>query len=234
MFEIGSIIRTIRLFFARTAHLITILGYYKKGRHYEPISISGRLVEGSKRDWKDRWQSIEKVIKKYDVETILDVGCAEGFFIKKAAQDYHCFSLGIEMNDERLKLGELTRLYEGSNNYAVIRAKLDPLAIKKLPKMDVILCLSVVHHIIKSDGLNEGLSFVKALLEKTNKAFIFEIGTADEKSFFGKMPNMPMGQEVFVRKFLEDAGCKNIRVLNKTMSIKKDSTRLMFVAEPQL
>lgn len=234
MFKIGSITRNVRLFFARTAHLITILGYYKKGRHYEPISISGRLLAGSKRDWKDRWQSIEKVIKQYNAETMLDVGCAEGFFLKKAAEEYDCFSLGIEMNDERLKLGELTRLYDGSNNYAVMRAKLDPLAIKKLPKMDVVLCLSVVHHIIKSNGINEALNFVKALLEKTNKAFIFEMGTADEKSFVGRMPNMPMGQEVFVKKFLKDVGFENIRVLNETTSIKKDTTRLMFVAEPKL
>jgi len=232
MFKLSSIIRFIRHSFAKATHLLTIYGYYNKGRHYEPVSISGRLVEGSKRDWKERWSAIKKVIGKYEAETIMDIGCAEGFFLKKAAEEYDCFSIGIDMNEERLKLGELTRLYDGAENYAVIKASLNPSKIRKLPKVDVILCLSVVHHIIKSNGMSLAISFVQELVKKTNKAIVFEIGTSDEKSFLGRMPNMPDGQEFFVKKFLEDAGCKNISILNESKSIKKDSIRLMFVAEP--
>jgi len=232
MLQLGSIIKLIRRSFARFTHLLTIYGYYNRGRHYEPVSISGRLVEGSKRDWKERWSAIEKVIEKYKAETVMDIGCAEGFFLKKAAEEHDCFSIGIDMNEERLKLGELTRLYDGAENYAIIKACLNPSKIKKLPKVDIILCLSVVHHIIKSDGIDSAISFVEALVKKTNKAIVFEIGTSDEKSFIGRMPDMPNGQEFFVKKFLEDSGCKNVSILNESKSIKKDSTRLMFVAEP--
>ena len=223
-----------RRYLIKVAHLLTIYGYYKKGRHYEPVNINGRLIIGSKRDWKDRWSSIKYVIEKYKAETVMDIGCAEGFFLRKVAQEHGCFSLGVDMNNDRLKLGELTRLYDEVENCATIKAKLNPRAIKRLPKMDVILCLSVVHHIIKSEGMSSALSFIKALVERANKAIIFEIGTSDEKSFIGRLPDMPNGQEFFVRKLLEDAGCKNIRVLNETRSIKKDSMRLMFVAEPIL
>lgn len=234
MIKLRLIINWMRRSFIKVTHLMTIYGYYKKGRHYEPVSIAGRLVEGSKRDWKDRWISIKKVIEKYNAETLMDIGCAEGFFLRKAASEYNCFSIGIEMNDERLKLGELTRLYDNVENYAIIKARLNPKSIKKLPKTDVILCLSVAHHIIKSEGMSSAINFIKALVEKTNKAIIFEMGTSDENSFIDRMPDMPKGQEHFVRKFLEDTGCINITVLNKTSSIKKDSTRLIFVAEPNL
>lgn len=227
-----SKVKSLRFRVARLFHLISIYGYYKKNRHYEPLSISGKLVEGSKRDWVDRWTAIEKVIREYNASTVMDIGCAEGFFLRKASEEFGCISLGVDMNDNRLRLGEMTRLYDSVENYAVIKAELDPLAIKKLPKMDVVLCLSVVHHIIKSDGMESAIRFTQALSTRANKAIVFEMGTSNEKSFVGRMPDMPQGQEVFIRKFLEDSGFKNIRVLNESQSIKRDSTRLMLMAEP--
>jgi len=234
MLKLKSLIKSLRYQLARIMLLFSIYGYYKKGRHYEPVIISGKLIQGSKRDWIDRWDGIKGIIKEYNATTLMDIGCAEGFFLKKASKELGCISLGVEMNDNRLILGEMTRLYENIENCAVIKAKLDPLSIKKLPKMDVILCLSVVHHIIKSDGMERAISFVSALAGRTNKAIVFEMGTSDEISFVGRMPSMPQGQELFIRKFLEDSGFKNIRVINKSKSIKKDSIRLMFVAEPSL
>ncbi len=225
-------LKSLRFHIARLLHLISIYGYYKKNRHYEPLNIAGNLIEDSKREWRVRWGAISQVIQDYKASTVMDIGCAEGWFLRRAAEDFKCFSIGVEMNDNRLGLGEMIRLYNGSERYAVIKASLSVEDIKKLPSMDVVLCLSVVHHIIKQDGVESGVDFVRALAKRTNKAFVFEMGTSDEKSFEGRMPDMPNGQDDFIKHFLKDAGLTNIRVIDKSESIKKDAVRSIFVAEP--
>ena len=55
-----------------------------------------------------------------------------------------------------------------------------PEAIRSLPQFDVVLCLSVLHHVIRAFGIVAAEQFLCALATRVNKVLVFEIGTADD------------------------------------------------------
>lgn len=201
---------------------------------YQPLKLDGVLIDDSKREWKTRWELIKKELLSYNTSSIIDIGCAEGWFVRQAAQELNCFAIGVEMEDNRLTLGELSRLHDGVENCAIMKAKLSKDNVLRLPAADIVLCLNVVHHIIYSEGYNAGVEFLSALLKIVNKALIFEMGTSTEKNlkWHKDMPEMPEGQEAFIRELLTISGFKNIRLLGSTPSLSEKYHRLLFVAEP--
>ena len=55
-----------------------------------------------------------------------------------------------------------------------------PADFDALPKFDAVICMSVVHHIIRAYGITSAEEFLRALARRVEKVLIFEIGTADE------------------------------------------------------
>ena len=202
-------------------------------RQYEPVEFGGRVYAG-KREADDRWRAIAEVIRTYKIGSILDIGCAEGWFLRRAAKEFGCFGLGVEASERRLVVGELARLHDSVDRVAVMKAFLTPEDIGKLPACDLILCLSVVHHVLRHNGLPAAEAFLSALMGRTRRALIFEMGTSEEKalSWSEMLPEMPEGQEAFMRGLLERAGGADIRVLAATPGLRQDASRLLLIAEP--
>ena len=119
---------------------------------YEPVEIGGRRVRHN-RETDNRWTAIEAVLKVHNVRNILDIGCAEGWLVRRAASDLGCFALGMEASDAVLP-GELARLHDGVERAATIKARLTSDDIRTLPCFDAVLCLSVVHHLVRKQGLD--------------------------------------------------------------------------------
>lgn len=214
-------------FFHRRLFLIS-----KSSLPYEPLEFSGKIFE-SWRTWEDRWSVIKNELLHYETTSIIDIGCAEGWFVRLAAEELGCFSIGIERYDVSMYSGELARLYDKVPNCAIIKSDLNTKNIPKLPEVDVILCLSVLHHIVYKEGINYARDFIRALGGKAKKAIIFEMGTVEEaKAKWSKdMPLMPEGQRLFITEFLKSAGFTNIKTIGSSSSIYKDAERLLFVAE---
>lgn len=199
---------------------------------YEPVEIAGRRYDGLRQS-ESRWEAIAAVLSSYDARSLLDIGCAEGWFIRRAAKDLNCFAIGVEASD-RLMLGELSRLHDGLERTAILKATLAAKDILELPRCDVVMCLSVVHHVIRWQGMEAALDFVRALRTRALKALIFEMGTSEEGklTWSQALPKMPAGQEAFVRQFLEAAGFTNVRLVTASSAFHREGTRLMFSAEP--
>lgn len=199
------------------------------GRPYQPVEIGGRRFDNV-RDSDVRWQAIEQVLAEHRVRNVLDIGSAEGWFLRRAAER-GCFALGVEAGD-RLIVGELSRLHDRVEGAAAIRAFLTPDRLHALPKFDAVLCLSVVHHVIRGFGTDAAEAFVKALASRVDKVLIFEIGSAEETSWSAFLPETADGQEGFVRALLRRAGFHKVRVIAETPSYHREANRLLFVAEP--
>ena len=125
---------------------------------YEPIEIGGHTYQNT-RESENRWKAIATVLKEYDARNVLDVGCAEGWFLRRAATDLNCFALGIEAS-ERVLISELARLHDGLERTAMMTAFVSADDILALPKFDAVICTSLVHHVIKTRRSNcrEGFS----------------------------------------------------------------------------
>jgi hypothetical protein len=217
---------TLALGLIRTAFRVAKAG----GRPYQPVEIKGKRYDNL-RDSDTRWQAIAQVLREHEVRNVLDVGCAEGWFARRAATELRCFTLGIEAGDATI-VGELARLHDRAERIAVMRAFMTPEAIRTLPKFDAVLCLSVLHHVIRGFGLASAEQFLKALASRVEKVFLFEIGTADESSWTEALPSFEGGQEAFVRSLLERSGFRNVRVIGETAAFHREAPRLLFAAEP--
>jgi len=202
-------------------------------RLYEPIQLGGRKFH-EKRETDARWTAIAEIVREYKVRNVLDIGCAEGWFLRRAAEDFGCFAIGVEAGNRRVLLGEIARLHDGVERIAVIQADLKPADIRNLPICDLVLCLSVVHHVMREGGVAAAEEFIRALATRTHKALLFEMGTSEEVelSWTKVLPEMPEGQEAFIRSLLHGSGLTNIRVVAITPGLKQDASRLLFAAEP--
>lgn len=189
--------------------------------------------QGDKRDTEERWEFIRDELKRQGTRSLLDIGCAEGYFVRRAAKEVGCFGVGIEPKRERLLNGEVDRLTKNRGRYAVIRAKLDPETIRGLPHCDVVLCLSVLHHVINKGGIDAGREFMAALSTVARQALVFEMGAPRHPDFVdddGKARSADE-QAPAIRALLESAGFKNPRPLGRTPGYKGRYERDVFVAE---
>ncbi len=152
--------------------------------------------------------------------------------VRRCASDLNCFALGIEGTD-RLLLGEVARLHDDIERMSIMRSTLTTDDVSKLPRFDVVICLSVVHHVIRANGIEAGRRFVRGLASRAEKAIVFEMGTSEEKvgSAPGHLPEMPKGQETFVREFLASCGLQSIKVVAESHAYSGE-TRRIFSAEP--
>lgn len=202
-------------------------------RFYEPVELAGRHYS-EKREAKLRWSAIADAVRRYEAKSILDIGCAEAGFLRQAAAEFGTFGLGVEASDRRVLAGEIARLHDGAERVAVLKAKLTPDDIRSLPVFDLVLCLSVAHHVMRSGGVDAARAFVSAVASRVGKALLFEMGTSAETSlgWTKVLPPMPEGQEAFVADFLRSCGFTNVRVVASTPGLRGDAPRLLFVAEP--
>jgi hypothetical protein len=171
------------------------------------------------------------VLRDYSVKNVLDIGCAEGWFVRRAAADLNLFAIGIEATDVGI-VGELARLHGRVPRAAVAKAFVTPEAIRGLPQFEAVLCLSMLHHVIRGFGLAVAERFLQVLATRVSKILVFEIGTASESSWTGFLPEHSQGQEAFVRELLERAGFRNVRVIAESAAYHREVQRLLFAAEP--
>jgi SAM-dependent methyltransferase len=203
------------------------------GRTYQPVEIGGKRF-ANVRDTDERWQAVSQVLRDYETRNVLDIGCAEGWFVRRAAAECNCFAIGIEATDTAI-VGELARLHDRVQRAATVRAFMTPEAIRSLPQFDAVLCLSVLHHVIRAFGIAAAEQFLRALSARVGKVLIFEIGTADESSWTPFLPEASQGQagqESFVRELLQRCGFRNVRVIAESAAYHREVQRLLFIAEP--
>ena len=91
--------------------------------------------------------------------------------------------------------------------------------------------MSVVHHIVRAHGLACAEEFVAAAASRAGKVLIFEMGTADEKSWEQALPELREGQEQFVTALLARCGLVNVRPIAETGAFHPGAARLLFAAE---
>ena len=207
--------------------------HFGRNGFYHPVAFGNKTYAG-KRNCDDRWSVIHGILQEYKPGSVLDVGCAEGWMLRAINEEFKCFTLGIDGLSDRVLTGELSRLRDDIPFLSIMKKKLEPDDMHKLPRFDVIICLSLVHHIIKIKGVDAGRAFVSGLRERTKKAMIFEMGSSDEKlmKWHGNMPEMEHGQTRFMTEFLESAGLKNVRKVGEGASTKRDTYRVILVGEP--
>ncbi|OGW85210.1 MAG: hypothetical protein A3A81_02155 [Omnitrophica bacterium RIFCSPLOWO2_01_FULL_45_10b] len=148
-----------------------------------------------------RWNTIKDLITKLKVESVIDIGCNNGFFsvsISKMGINV----IGIESNPKyfRTYLYAIRKL--GLENAGALSWKLTHSTLTMLPSVDAMLFLSVWHHIVREYGFDQGTDILRQLWIKTNKVFFFETGENEMPSYYHLPPMIP-DPKIYLKDYLE-------------------------------
>jgi cyclopropane fatty-acyl-phospholipid synthase-like methyltransferase len=201
---------------------------------YHPVSLNGELLQSGQRACSDRWEMIAPLIEAHRGRSLLDLGCAEGYFVRRAAEQYNCFSLGVDADFARILVAQNCVLLDGVKRAAFAFGTIDRALLDSLPIFDVVIFLSVMHHVIYEHGVEYGRALLTAIRERTRKFLVFDMGQSNEiKNEWAKLlPEMGTDPGIWIAGFLRSAGYSEVSKLGETDSYRNDAGRSVFVAKP--
>lgn len=128
-------------------------------------------------DTQDRYDIISAKLEPAD-SSLLDVGCANAFLTRKFLNE-EMFCLGIEQRQAVARRAQIDLLQ--NNNIGVVSTEITRENVKKLPRFDVVLLLTVYQHLVHSPtypGYGSGHG------EEAAKEILQELAVKSEKLFF--------------------------------------------------
>lgn len=168
---------------------------------------------------------LQAILEHYDFagKRVLDLGCHRGYFAfglaSRAAQ-----VTGIDGDADVIAHNTATARQHGIHNLKFEQAFITPEFIARLPRYDVVLFLSVLHHIITDSrvyswyqgktGLEVGREILRQISTRTDAIF-FEIGLSSEAHDWApRMPDMGAAPERWVvENLLLPAGFRDVQVI---------------------
>ena len=111
-----------------------------------------------------RWQFISDHLDE-EHELLLDIGCADGFFTRKAAE-HGLKTTGIDVEKKRVESAR-EKLSDTPDAKVELR-HITPDNVDELPDSDVTLLLTVHHHWDKHFGRENALEMLKTIASKTD------------------------------------------------------------------
>lgn len=175
------------------------------GRYSWPFGHRNRRVE----------QRLAAVLKQVDVagKRVLDLGCSGGYFsFNLGERAAHVWAVDADPVVMERNKEIATQL--GRSNMTFICDVISPQLIYSLPQVDVVLFLSVLHHMLASSeayqwnqqqGADVSLAVLAAIAARTT-TLVFEMGTPDEGYEWGaRLPEMEPSPQAWITRLL--AGC---------------------------
>ena len=195
--------------------------------------MDGKLLSAGERQCSDRWSVIGKVLSEGAV-SVLDLGCAEGYFVSRAAQEYGCFTLGVDADVRRLTVAQEMTVINKTDSAGFMYANISPEFLRKLPSFDVVIFLAVLHHIMYERGVDYAREYMKCIRDKTRKALVFEMGQSNETAmdWARLLPDMGANPHDWIMEFLRSCGFSQVTKAGETDAYQSNSRRGVFVAHP--
>lgn len=109
---------------------------------YQPLWRDGQQQKPGERECADRYAMIREVLQGAPAPfSFLDIGANVGYFSARLLEDFDCHGVAIDSTPELLELHS-TRLF-------VLGSRVNWVELQEMPRYDVVLALSVLHHFPK-------------------------------------------------------------------------------------
>jgi hypothetical protein len=202
-----------------------------KSTTYQSVYLNGRMIRSGRRNILTRWQAIEGVLEQQGVRSVLDLGCAEGFFVRKAAEK-GCFATGVDADGRRLLWGSATLCMDNVDQVAFVKMMLTRENLSLLMPADMVINLSLTHHIMYRNGEAYALDFVRAVKALTRKVMTFEMGQSNETIFdwSRRLPDMGNDPHIWIEGFLKRCGFARVAKICTADAHKGHVARATFAA----
>lgn len=215
----------------RLLHKVVLRGMIKQIQPYHPLSMEGTVMSLGERECSDRWTVIKKVLSE-GPSTVLDLGCAEGYFVSNAAQEYGCFALGVDADIRRLTIAQDLSVLNRRERAGFMYARLTLEFLDTLPRFDVVILLAVLHHIMYEHGVEFAREFMTHVRAKTGSSLIFEMGQSNETTmaWASLLPDMGANPHEWIKNFLLSCGFSRVVKAGETDAYQSSTRRGVFVA----
>jgi len=201
---------------------------------YHPVFLGTRQLCAGERACVDRWTAVEPYLKQLEPKSLLDLGCAEGYFVQRAATTLNCLALGIDADARRLAVARMTTGLNGIHGAGFIQANLTPALLQQLPEFDVTVFLSVMHHVMYARGVDYARQIAAAVRGITRHYMIFDMGQSNEvqHAWSQLLPDMSPSPREWTEKFLLSAGFSSVELVGETDAYQSGVRRHLFLARP--
>ena len=201
---------------------------------YHPIQLANGHLRRGERSCDDRWELIGPALSRHRIGTVLDLGCAEGFFVRQAATIEGCIALGVDADIRRLTVAQTASALDERYNAGFMLARITAEFIDRLPEFDAVLFLSVLHHIMAERGESYARDLMQRLRRKTKALMIFDMGQSNEigQTWSRHLPAMGAEPQRWIAGFLASAGYSSVEVLGEADGYRGAGCRTVFLLRP--
>jgi SAM-dependent methyltransferase len=201
---------------------------------YHPVMLGQEQLAAGERSCADRWSIIAEVIRDTSSVSFLDLGCAEGYFVQQAAKTFRCVSIGVDADIRRLTVARTATSLNGISGAGFVGGMIDADFLDRLPSFDVVLFLSVLHHVMYEHGLDYARQMLSAIRVRTRKCLVFDMGQSNETShgWSKLLPDMQPDPTTWISQLLLSAGFSDVKVAGETDAYKNAVRRILFIAKP--
>jgi len=189
---------------------------------YQPLSSKCKGM----RACAERFEAIRENIAGGSL--CLDVGCNTGYFAHEMAR-MGIFTIGLESEMKNVIVADARY---SAPNLLFKHFSLDSDTAMSLPEADIILFLSVFHHLVKSEGRDGAIEVLRTLAEKCSRQLYFETGQPEERGarWSGLMEFMGDTGEWTEKFFTRRCGFREVRCLGSFETFLTPVKRNLFLA----
>lgn len=201
---------------------------------YQPVPELVPSLDTGRRDCQVRWDMIRGRLKGEAVRSAVDLGCAEGFFVRASAQDFEASAIGVDGDPRRFLIASNETAQARRMGTGFIFAEINSDLVSRLPKFDLVICMSLMHHIIYGNGLEEAEKLIRQMHAICGRFLVFDMGHSKETSYqwSSLLPDMGNDPDEWISDFLTRAGFAKVEKLGQVASPKDPLGRTLFLAMP--
>jgi hypothetical protein len=170
---------------------------------YQPLPWLGKSASRRATGTESRWRALEDVIHMAPPTSALDIGANVGWFsIMLAKRGIPTLAVEREPKYYRILTYARQRLAVQHLGIQISDLSLSTLAL--LPVADLVLFLSVWHHVVRANGLDDARRFLSTVWAHTQCVLMFETGEDELPDYFG-MPTLTPSPKEAIEDILREA-----------------------------
>lgn len=166
---------------------------------YQPTITDDGAFTGGERDYQGRLQIIERHID-FRGKRVLDLGCSAGFYSFSIARKALSVT-GVDGDAHMIERNRDAAQRIGCTNVEFLCERITSEFLQGLPTYDVVLFLSVFHHLLADSGTyawgSATPSEAEALLDATKRCasiYVFEMGRPEESFHWSRGIKRAIGE----------------------------------------
>ena len=205
---------------ARLLHKVNFKMLLHSQGSYQPVLQNGKFVGYDARDCGQRWDIIEPHLPP-DARSALDLGCAQGFFTVQLARR-GLIAIGVDNLSSALDVGWHQCRTNDISGVGFIKEDITHEFVERLPQFDVVVFLSLMHHLMCIHGVEWCAELLRRLRQKVKMALFFDMGHSREylHEWHELLPDMGPNPSEWITKFLETQGFRDPQIIGSVPADK--------------